>query len=680
MLNHNLIKRQLDKLAVVLLFGFLPVCPVLGMDIIKDGNATCVIVIPETPLPAERFAAEELRHHLNRAAGTAFKIVSETELASAPGNRIYIGKCRATAAAGIKTDDMPRFSGILKLDGDQLFLAGRDEPGDVLKGLDSFGSWRKSAGTVLAVYDLLENEFGVRWLWPGELGELIPLRRNLKFDGIDRITSPKLPMSRLRSLYWGTEGWKNPAHAAKFRKEQLRWLCRQRFCLAEDLSYGHGFKTYWYRFGKTHPEYFSMLPNGHRGLLPGGIAGRAMLCVSNPALHRQILADHLKETAEMPPSASEYAPQNVINLCENDSPGLCTCPQCRAWDFPQPEFATHPYWGKGVIPTLANRFPALGSSDGSGGDGDAPSLSDRMARFYLAVQAEADKVKPGMLVFGYAYANYAAPPRKVKLNDRVIISFVGWPFYPFTPERMAAAHRDWNAWRATGARLVLRPNSMLSAHNLPLFYAFRLGNEYRHARENGMVGSDFDSLTGQWGTQGPSVYVMGRLNFHPELTVEEILDEYYSAFGAAAPAVKTYFNHWARVSNAMTDEHWNSITRKLGRIGFKNWIKAGNEMFPPEAMCEGRRLIEIAAHAATGDTMVARRVKFLQDGLTNAELTLNVLTAQQRMQSKPSATNTKAFEEAQEQLRRFRAQAETSGVADMGYLYRYEKNGSNWWK
>lgn len=676
--------HRITGTAIALLTGFLlSVQPVSGMDIIKEGKAACVIVIPAKPLPAERFAADELRYHLNRSGATDFQIVPEPVLASRhslPKGRIYIGRCRATADAGISPEKMRRFSGMIRQTGNRLFLVGRDEPGDVLKGLDFLGTWRKSAGTVIAVYDLLEKEFKIRWLWPGELGESIPTFRNFRLGETERVAAPKLRQSRLRLVNWGNAGWNNPDNAARFRQAQLRWLCRQRFCLEEDLSYGHGFKDYWNRFGKTHPKYFSMLPDGRRGLLPGGISGRAMLCVSNPALHHQILADHQAATAALPPSESEFAPQNVINLCENDSPALCTCPQCRAWDAPQASFATHPYWGKGVIPTLANRFPALGSNDGAGSDKEAPSLSDRMARFYLTVQAAADKIKPGMVVFGYAYANYAAPPLRVKLNERVIISFVGWPFYPFTADRMAAARKDWDGWRAAGVRLVLRPNSMLVGHNLPVFYAVRLGNEYRHAWKHGMIGSDFDSLTGQWATQGPSLYTMGRLNSRPDLTVEAILDEYYTAFGPAAAAVKDYFTHWEKVSDSMTDAHWQKVTEKLGRISFKNWLNAGNAMFPPEAMQEGRRLIKAALHAADSDIMATRRVAFLESGLTHAELTLAALTAQQKLQAQPSAVNRKAFAEALEKLRQFRRQAEADGIADMGYLFRYEKNGSGWWK
>ena len=188
--------HRITGTAIALLTGFLlSVQPVSGMDIIKEGKAACVIVIPAKPLPAERFAADELRYHLNRSGATDFQIVPEPVLASRhslPKGRIYIGRCRATADAGISPEKMRRFSGMIRQTGNRLFLVGRDEPGDVLKGLDFLGTWRKSAGTVIAVYDLLEKEFKIRWLWPGELGESIPIFRNFRLGETERVAAPKL--------------------------------------------------------------------------------------------------------------------------------------------------------------------------------------------------------------------------------------------------------------------------------------------------------------------------------------------------------------------------------------------------------------------------------------------------------------------------------------------------------
>lgn len=188
--------HRITGMAIALLTGFQPSAqPVSGMDIIKEGKAACVIVIPAKPLPAERFAADELRYHLNRSGATDFQIVPEPVLASRhslPKGRIYIGRCRATADAGISPEKMRRFSGMIRQTGNRLFLVGRDEPGDVLKGLDFLGTWRKSAGTVIAVYDLLEKEFKIRWLWPGELGESIPTFRNFRLGETERVAAPKL--------------------------------------------------------------------------------------------------------------------------------------------------------------------------------------------------------------------------------------------------------------------------------------------------------------------------------------------------------------------------------------------------------------------------------------------------------------------------------------------------------
>jgi hypothetical protein len=42
------------------------------------------------------------------------------------------------------------------------------------------------------VYDLLENYLGVRWLWPGKLGEVIPSRKNLTLPALNGSIKPLL--------------------------------------------------------------------------------------------------------------------------------------------------------------------------------------------------------------------------------------------------------------------------------------------------------------------------------------------------------------------------------------------------------------------------------------------------------------------------------------------------------
>jgi len=165
---------------------------------------------------------------------------------------------------------------------------------------------------------------------------------------------------------------------------------------------------------------------------------------------------------------------------------------------------------------------------------------------------------------------------------------------------------------------------MLSAHSLPFFAARKLGGELSHAYAHGMVGNTFDSLTGQWATQGPNLYVLGRFHTRPDWPVEKILDEYSDGFGPAAKAVRAYFGYWEKVSEQFSDE--KSI-KKHGRLAYRKWWDLALRMYPPEAMAGGRKLLTDAHEAAQGDPVAGRRVEFLEKGLTHAKLTMDVTFA-----------------------------------------------------
>ena len=94
--------------------------------------------------------------------------------------------------------------------------------------------------------------------------------------------------------------------------------------------------------------------------------------------------------------------------------------------------------------------------------------------------------------------------------------------------------RGWLGWGKTGAKTHYRPNYLLSGYTIPALDVEQSGEMFRFGAKNGMVGFDFDSLSGYWATKGPTLYMHMRLSNDPDLTIEEILKEYYSAFGPAS--------------------------------------------------------------------------------------------------------------------------------------------------
>lgn len=613
-----------------------------ALDIVTNGQPAATIVVPDEPLPVVSFAAEELQYHVERASGPRLLIVKEAEIPGA-GGLILLGSCRAAEEAGLSTDDLPPNGFILKLMGDRFFMLGDDSDGPAAWILHNN---RTRIGTLFAVYEFLEKHLDVRWLWPGELGEVIPRQTNIAVDAWDQTGEPAFVHTRWRDggRSAGEQGWSSGQARSHFLSEQGKWLRRHRFALGVNMDIRHAFTKWWEQHADAHPEYFNLLPDGTRRPDPTyhAAAGELIsMSVAEPAFWRAIV-EHWQETR---------SPENpYIDASENDTSGKCTCQKCLAWDVLDPELEVP--WAERL--ERAKRAFEAGETDWHLFLG---SLSDRYARFYLAVQAEAEKIDPEATVLGFAYANYVSPPRETKLNDRIILGVVPPMYFPWTGEKRAANRQQWDGWAATGARLLLRPNFMLDGHNMPLSLARKLGEDFRYYASHGMIGTDFDSLTGQYGTQGPNLYVLARLHNRPGMTTEQVLDEYFRAFGAAEAEVRAYFAHWEAVCDAVAEPpeglHWASFYREADSI------------FTPEAMAEGRRLLEAAARAAEGDGLAARRVEHLQKGLRNAELTLAAQVAYRRYRE---AGDIEGFRAAIQALDDFRASVEGECLANMAFL------------
>ncbi len=617
--------------------------PLSAVEIVHNGEATATIVVPDEPLPVVSFAADEFQYHIERATGARLPIVKESEKPTGQAT-VFLGACRATAKAEVSTAGLPPNGFILKVVGHQFFLVGDDSDGPPAWILHNN---RARVGTLFAVYEFLEKHLQVRWLWPGELGEVIPHRTDIVLDAWDQTGAPAFVHTRWRDggqAVAGTDGWSSGRARSRFLSEQGKWLRRNRFAMGVNMDMAHAFTEWWDRHKDDHPEYFNLLPDGTRRSDPyyhGGASRLISMCVSEPGFHRAIVENWQQTRSPARPH---------IDVSENDTSGRCTCPNCLAWDVPNPNPVTP--WAE-RLERARKAFEA--------GDGDwvksLGSLSDRYGRYYLAVQKEAERIDPAAVVMGYAYANYVDPPRETKLNGRVVIGVVPPMYFPWTNAIRQSNRERWDGWRATGARMFLRPNWMLDGHNLPMFVARKLGQDFRYLAHHGMIGTDFDSLTGQYSTQGPNLYVLARLHARPNMTVEAVLDEYFSAFGKAQDEIRAYFDHWERVCDAVTEKpeglHWSYFYRQA------------HEIFTPAAMARGRELLDRATSAARGDVTAKGRVAFLQNGLRNAELTLSAQAAYTRYRE---TGGIRELRSAIEELDDFRCSVESELICNMGYL------------
>lgn len=518
--------------------------------------------MPKRALPVVMLAASEFQYYVRKSTGVELPIVTEDAAPSRPPGRVYLGATQAAIDAGLDSGALPRDSYRIRTTSVDAYLVGGDGEGDPMhKSLST------PCGTLFAVYDILDNDLGVRWLWPGRSGEVAPKLRDFSIRGRDETVRPRFRFCGLRTN----------------RAEEILWLRRMRMHGADGMKFGHAFGKWAERYGEQHPEWFELTCDGVRR--PG-----FSMCVSNSGLHRQIVDNWWAERAET-------GVRTTVNICENDYNGECCCTNCLAWDGPEAPYPRPSYYEQ------------------------SHNVSHRYARFAMEVLRLARELDLHAEVTMYAYLNYVFAPVGVKLDPAVIAGFVADVFYPRTTEDHEWVKRQWQGWIDSGVTLFLRPNYLLNGYCMPENWARQFADEWTFCETRGMIGTDFDSLNGQWATSGPVLYVIGRLHAKPRMPVDQILSEYYSGFGSAAAQVRAYWQYWERYTIDHTD------ILEDGTAHWTTYPKDAYKRFPPESFAPADALLADAEQAAAGDPDAAVKVAFLRTGLDHARLCIKTSIA-----------------------------------------------------
>ena len=609
-----------------------------ALDIVVNDRAATTIVVPNDLLLVEDFAADELQYHVAKATGVELPIRKETDADVDATRLIFMGNTRRAAAAGISAAELPSNAFHIRLQDGNLFFVGHDSRGRVVGAAGSANSIhvnKTEMGTLFAVYEFLEEHLGVRWLWPGAEGEFVPTRDAIAVEAWDQTHVPQMIHSRIRDYYnTHLDLWETPEAARKFYREQSVWWRRHRHAQGFDVDYGHGFEDYWERYGETHPEYFALAPDGTRE--PKTEPRLIQLNVAEPTLWQRIV--------------DNWSGSTFINLWANDKSERdpsCTDAICKAWDVP-------------------------GSN----------SLTDRYARFWLAVQELARDKRPDVRIITGAYYPTRLPPIETTLNKDILVGIVTGLedrpvfYFPWTAERVDAIIDSWDRWQATGAETYLRPNFFHFGHNSPVNYARHLGRYFAHLCSTGLTITDFDQISAAYGTQGLGLYVQSRMHHRGDWPVETIVDEYFDGFGPAADAVRAYFDHWEDVTDspetiaAYYEQQTSPEVRPPMRDNPELRTYRWTELFiTDEAVDHGMELLAVARAAAAGDDGTEAKVRFLQMGLANYDLT--------RAASRAFRTHQKGgpvdeFRAALLQLDRHRDEIAMNNVANMGSLRWHE--------
>ena len=581
-----------------------------ALTLVDDtGAAAAVIVIPEEAYPIAEYAAEELAYHVEKATGARLAIVTETAAEEDGRARVYVGATDAARAAGLAPEEIPSERYVVRTIDGALYIAGQDGPGDPL----SLGN--VYSGTLWGVYELLERQLGVRWLWPGPLGEVVPERDAAHLPALDIEGGPQLMQRHLRPGL-GPTGFATaheklaftPEKREEYAHNQSVFLRRHRmgrtantFFSEPSFGSGHAFESWWERYGEDHPEWFQQLPDGRRGPEDPDRPWRVSMCVSNPGLAQEVVRRWEEERAKNPDQRLH------IGIGENDFGARCVCGDCLAWDAPQPDPAELP--------------------DGLERSYTPMQASDRYARFAAAVYDLAKETDPDVRLHMYAFENYFwAPSPGIEVPENVMVGFVPWFRWAGWFPRARAEHEwikeQWMGWQEAGASVHYRPNWFLDGYAMPLVYMRQFADMFQFVQRNGVTATDFDSLQGQWAAQGPNLYLLARMHVRPEAPVDGLLEEYYQAFGPAADHVRAYFSYWEAYAIANRERAADSIrTRRGGHFRrYALYALVADELYPLEVFEPARKILDEAALAVSEDAAprYRHRVEFLRTGLEHA--------------------------------------------------------------
>jgi hypothetical protein len=153
------------------------------------------------------------------------------------------------------------------------------------------------------------------------------------------------------------------------------------------------------------------------------------------------------------------------------------------------------------------------------------------------------QVHPGKQFGLLAYQEVKQPPT-FALNPNIIVYITRDRWNWIDPARKAADLQLHAAWKAVASRVGWYDYLNGNPYLLPRIYAHQMAENYKLAEQADVIGQ-YAELYPNWG-EGPKAWISSKLQWNPELDVDELLDEWYErAVGsAAAPYLKAFYDHW----------------------------------------------------------------------------------------------------------------------------------------
>ncbi len=545
--------------------------------LVDEGQPRAVILISEKPTKSAQLGAFELQEHILLITGVELPICREGEVQTLDAGEIIlsIGDTVLAQKHGFKGSDFELRERLVKVTSNSVFMIGLDAedfgevvyrrvpPGVVedssgLYDVVTWPSYWSESGSLLAVYDFLEQHGGVRWLTPGDDGTYYEPLTTMVVSGGEKMRKSSFRFSRGPHDFLGTttpwhsntEGYARYIEAT-FReahrvseRETVRRAYRISACRAflyrkryggEWFNANHSFAGFYSRFWEPSSRVPDMFIEKRPEFFGKGYVGRPpQLCLSEKKTLAQFVQDgrdffNHADTPMLRDYRKRYPDfSNYFSVVPEDNVSWCRCEACRSQLVQQP---------------AASRV-----------NGNA---SDYVWGFVNAVACELKQSHPDKWVSSLAYWHYSFPPKNIRLEDNIAVQLCMQTRMPYALERQKT---DWEMASAWGREYPDMPKYVWayycfpeersnrgprgqrdwqpSWHVFPGFFARTIASEFRKYRDINVRGIFFNGM----GYDVENFVTFAMLE-DVDFDVEALLREYFEdMYGPAAEPLRRFYN------------------------------------------------------------------------------------------------------------------------------------------
>ncbi|BBI32737.1 DUF4838 domain-containing protein [Cohnella abietis] len=398
-------------------------------------------------------------------------------------------------------------------------------------------------GVLFAAYELLE-QIGIRWFTPGDLGTEIPSLQTIRVKEQNTIQNPGVI-----NRYVGGMDYLFSSGAIEYvdKFEGKKWMQHNRGSTVP-LG-GHGLPCTI--TPQERPDLFIKVDGNLTTQLDVSQPG-TLTCVVEGVL------EYLKENPN-----TKY-----IDLGPDDGDNLGTT----EWD-------------------AVDFDPLMGSN----------SITDRYVKFYNKVLEQIEPQYPDVGIAFFAYLRYMRAPVREVPNPKLLPVIA-----PISVDRIHSIEnsmsweRDYlkdliNDWKKLGVDVSVYSYMFnLADPGLPFSMINRIVEEMSYYHKEEMNQLRFEVMP-SWGYQGPSLYMMAKLNWNPELDVQKTLSDYFSKY--YGPAAEPMWNHFRKLEDVFANADY-----------YTGAVFDYSKILTPDVMADLESTLAEAESKVTANSKYAKRV------------------------------------------------------------------------